>query len=43
MDYPVVVPLVGATAEAVGTALSRVEGRTNPPSASDADVNQDKS
>jgi heat-inducible transcriptional repressor len=27
MDYPVVVPLVGATADAVGTALSRVEGR----------------
>lgn len=25
MDYPVVVPLVGATAEAVGTALSRAE------------------
>lgn len=27
MDYPVVVPLVGATADAVGTALSRGESR----------------
>lgn len=26
MDYPMVVPLVGATADAIGTALSRVEG-----------------
>jgi heat-inducible transcriptional repressor len=27
MDYPVVVPLVSATADAVGAALSRVDGR----------------
>ena len=35
MDYPVVVPLVGATAEAVGAVLTRVEsfdpkGRSHP-------------
>jgi heat-inducible transcriptional repressor len=43
MDYPVVVPLVGATAEAVGAALSRVEGRTSPPGAPDTESNQEKS
>jgi heat-inducible transcriptional repressor len=31
MDYPVVVPLVSATANAVGAALSRVEHRSDDP------------
>lgn len=33
MDYPVMVPLVGATADAVGTALSRAES-ADPPTRS---------
>lgn len=42
MDYPVVVPLVGATADAVGAALSRADANEAAPQLSDTGPRQRK-